>query len=161
MVHSSRNLFVRDIIVATAAIVALYGLGQGVQFQPVQIPGYLLIVAFDLLEVTFGSAGSNYDALFATYILALGVAAGGVGYALRRRAGSTDLPNWRFGASGALALVGVLSLLFALNVFLGAGFVTPVLVTGATGVVLLALAAWTVGVGGGVTETTGRGGEQR
>lgn len=52
-----RLTFIRDTIVATVVMVCLYGLALNVQFQWLQIPGYLLIVGFDVLEVTFGSAG--------------------------------------------------------------------------------------------------------
>ncbi len=49
--HYGRS-FIRDVIVATLVLVCLYGLAQGVQFQPIQITGYLLIVGFDQLEGT-------------------------------------------------------------------------------------------------------------
>ena len=152
MSYPFERSFVRDAIVATLTIVGVYGLGQGVQFQPVQIPAYLLIVGFDVLEAVFGSAGRSYDVLFAAYLLGFGVVGAAVAYALRRRVGETDVPDWRFGAAGALVVVGALSLAFALNVLLGGGGVTPVLVTGATAVVLLAVAGWLVGLLGTTAE---------
>ena len=145
MRYTFRRSFVRDAIVAALTIVGVYGLGQGVQFQPVQIPGYLLIVGFDVLEAVFGSAGRSYDVLFAAYLLGFGVVGAAVAYVLRRRAGETDVPGWRFGAAGALVVVGALSLFFALNV-LGSGGVTPALVTGATALVLLGVAGWLAGL---------------
>ncbi|NHN40678.1 hypothetical protein G9C85_03380 [Halorubellus sp. JP-L1] len=135
--------FVRDTGIATGVLVGLYGLAVGVQFQPLQIPGYLLIVGFDLLEVAFGSAGDHYDLLFAAYLLALGVAGATVAHALSGLA--RDVPRWRVGVAGALSIVGVLSLLFALSVLLGTSQTTPVLVTAAAGLVMLAVAGWLVG----------------
>lgn len=154
MYYTFRRSFVRDAIVAALTIVGVYGLGQGVQFQPVQIPGYLLVVGFDVLEAAFGSAGRNYDVLFVAYLLGVGVVGAAIAYVLRKQVGETDVPGWRFGAAGALVVVGALSLSFALNVLLGSGWVTPVLVTGATALVLLGVAGWLVGLFG-TTAATG------
>lgn len=141
MVYRHRFTVVRDVVVATAVLVGLYGLGQGVQFQPVQIPAYLLIVGFDVLETIFGSA-EHYDLLFALYLLGLGILGGVIGHLLHGRARKKGVPSWRFGAAGAFAVVGAFSLLFALAALLGTAQLIPVLITGVTGFVLLALAAW-------------------
>lgn len=140
--------FVRDAIVAALTVVGLYGLGQGVQCQPLQILGYPFIVGFDVLEVAFGSAGTNYDVMFGMYLLGFGVLGAAVAHVLRKRVGETDVPGWRFGAAGALVVVGALSLSFALNVLLGSGWVTPVVVTGATALALLVVAGWLIGLFG-------------
>ena len=114
--------------------------------QPLQIPGYLLIVGFDLLEVVFGSAGNNYDILFAVYLLGLGIVGASVTHVLSGLA--QDFPRWRSGVAGAFSVVGILSLVFALNVFLGTSQIVPVLTTAAAGLVMLAFAGWLVGLFG-------------
>lgn len=141
----SRN-FVRDTVIGTGVLVGLYGLAAGVPFQPLQIPGYLLIVGFDLLEVVFGSAGNNYDLLFAVYLLGLGLVGAIVAHVLSGLA--EDTPRWRVGVAGAVSVVGALSLLFALSVLLGTSQITPVLVTAAAGLVMFAVAGWLVGLVG-------------
>ncbi|KAB1188911.1 MULTISPECIES: hypothetical protein [Haloferax] len=146
MSRAPRVTFVRDAVVAILVLVGLYALSFGVQFPPVQIPGYLLIVGFDLLEVAFGSAGVNFNLLFAAYIVGLGLVGAAVAHFLRLGGRATDLPQWRLGVAGALAIVGTISLLFGLRVFLVSTERTPVLVTGAAGIVLLALAGWFSGL---------------
>jgi hypothetical protein len=142
----SPRTFVRDVAVATLVLVGLYGLGQGVQFQLVQIPGYLLIVGFDALESVFGSAGPNYDLLFAVYILGLGVIGAAVSMGLREQSRSTGLSWWRFGVAETLAVVGFLSILFGAVILAGTSQLVPVVITGITGLGLLLLAAWLAGL---------------
>ncbi|MCO8267565.1 hypothetical protein ACOZ4B_16580 [Haloferax prahovense] len=132
----------RDVAVATAVLAGLYGLGSGVQFQPFQLPTYLLIVGFDAIEAAVGSAGAWYDLLFAAYLVGLGVVAAGVARVVRGKSKTDGLAWWRVGAASALALVGVISLLFALLVLATGVQFTPVLVAGGAGVALLALSAW-------------------
>lgn len=144
MSHDHKTSFVREAVVSMLVVVGLYGL-TGVQFQPVQIPGYLFIVEFDMLEVTFGSADEYYYVLFAAYLLGLGLAGAVLVHILRTRTPET-VPSWRLGVAGALIVVGTLSLLFALVVLFGSSQFTPVLITGATGLILLALAGWFVGL---------------
>ncbi|WP_411962931.1 hypothetical protein [Haloferax sp. YSMS24] len=146
MNRAPRVTFARDAVVATAVLAGLYLLGYGIQFQPLQIPTYLLIVGFDLIEVTVGSAGANYDVLFAAYIVGLGVLSAAVAHAVRATSCKTDLPQWRLGAAGALAIVGTISLLFGIRILLVSTQRTPVLVTGAAGIALLALAGWLSGL---------------
>lgn len=146
MVHSSGGAFVRDAVVATVAVVGLYGLAQGVQFPPTQIPGYLLVVGFDLLEMAFGSVGAYYDVLFAAYLLGLGLVGAAVAHVFQGWTRETERPGWRFGVAGALAVVGALSLLFGLAVSLGTDQWAPTLITGAAGLVMLALASWLGGL---------------
>lgn len=146
MVHSSRVLFVRDALGATAILAALYALAFGVQFSPIQIPGYLVVVGFDLLEVVFGPAGAGYPVLFAAYLLGLGLVSAAVSYALRRRGSALPSSSLRPLVAGALALVGALSLLVAVGVLLGSAQREPVLITATTGAVLLVLAGWLAGL---------------
>ena len=146
MSRIQRVTFARDAVVATAILVGLYLLGYGVQFQPLQIPTYLLIVGFDVLEVVFGSAGGNYDLLFGAYLVGLGVLGAAIAHVLRASSQATDLSQWRVATAGALAIVGVISLLFAVNVLVSTTQTTPVFVTGAAGITLLALAGWLSGI---------------
>lgn len=141
-VSRRQRAFARDAVVATFVLVVLYGL-LDVPFAPLQIPGYLLVVGFDVLEVTFGSAGPAYPVLFGAYLAGLGIVGAGIAAALRARDGDSA---WRLATAGAFALVGVLSLLFALGVLVGTGQWEPVAITGATGLVLLAVAGWLAGV---------------
>ncbi|CQR50492.1 MULTISPECIES: hypothetical protein [Haloferax] len=142
MNRTSGVSFARDAAVATAVLAGLYALGYGVQFQPFQLPTYLLIVGFDALEVAFGSAGAGYDVLFAAYLVGLGVVGAAIARTVRQTSRATHLAWWRLGAASALALVGVISLLFALSVLVNGVQFTPVLVAGGAGVALLALSAW-------------------
>lgn len=137
-VTSRQRAFARDAAIATLVLVVLYGL-MDVPFAPVQIPGYLLVVGFDALEVAFGSAGGAYEALFAAYLVGLGLVGAGIAAALRARDGG---PAWRLATAGAVAVVGTLSLLFGLAVLVGTGQWAPVAITGVAGLVLLALAGW-------------------
>lgn len=145
-IPATSRTFVRDVVVATLVLVALYGLARGVQFQPVQIPGYLIIVGFDAVEGLFGSAGNSYPVLFSVYILGLGLTAATISTVLRERSRDTDLPGWRSGMAGALAVVGTLSIVFGVVMFLGTTQSSPVLVAGIAGVVLLGLAGWLAGL---------------
>lgn len=146
MGRGHRFFIVRDAIVATVVIAGLYALAISVQSSLFQIPGYLLIVGFDLLELIFGSAGSSYHVLFAVYLLGLGLVSAIVSHTIRGIARDTDVPSWRLGMAGALTVVGGLSLLFALSIFLGTSQREPVLITGTTGLFMLALAGWLVGL---------------
>lgn len=135
----------RDIVIATGTIVALYGLAVGVQFQPIQIPGFLLILGFDALEGLFGSAGNYYDVLFAVYIFGLGVGSGVVAHILRRKS-AEDTLDWRSGVAGAFAVVGAFALLFAVSVFVRGSAVAPALVSAVAGIVMLAISGWLLGL---------------
>lgn len=143
--------FTRDVVVATAVVVGLYGLAF-VEFQPVQIPGYLLIVGFDTLEAAFGSAGSNFDVLFYAYLVGLGLVGGVLGHLLRTW--TDDVPGWRLGVAGALVVAGLLALSFALMVLVGSSQLTPVLIAGVTGLVSFAMAGWLAGVFNGDVVTS-------
>jgi hypothetical protein len=141
MAHNHEVSFAREAVVSMLVVVGLYFVSVGAQFPPLQIPGYLLIVGFDMLEVTFGSASEYYDVLFAAYLLGLGLVGAVLVHGLRTRTPGT-VPSWRLGVAGALIVVGILSLLFATVV----SSLTPFLITGTTGLILLALAGWLVGL---------------
>jgi hypothetical protein len=139
--------FARDVVVATVVVVGLYGLAF-VRFQPIQIPGYLLMMGFDMLETAFGSAGANYDVLFYVYLVGLGVVGGALSHFLRTWTGD-GVPGWRRGVAGAFLVTGLLAFSFALTVLVGSSQLTPVLITGATGLVSFAVAGWLTGAVGG------------
>lgn len=144
MSRTHKTSFIREAVVSIAVVIGLY-LAAGVQFPPLQIPGYLLIVGFDMLEVTFGSADAYYDVLFAAYLLGLGLVGAVFVHALRTLTHET-VPSWRLGVAGALIVVGVISLSFAVAMSFQISYYTPVLITGATGLILFALAGWLVGL---------------
>lgn len=144
--------FLRDAAAATTVVVGLYGLSVGVQFQPVQVPGYLLVVGFDVVEELVGPF-ARYDLAFGAYLLCLGLAAGAVATSARRVAGEgrwgdaegrTD-DGWRIGAASALAVVGAGALLLSLWLLASTRQPTPVVITAATGAALVAGARWLVG----------------
>lgn len=139
------RVLARDVLVAVAVVVGLYALAEGFQFQPLQIPGYLLIVGFDVIERTFGAAGRYYHVWFALYLAAIGLVGAGVAQVVRRLS-SEDLPGWRLAAASALAVVGVLAVVIGLAILGGTRQLAPVLITGGIGAVLLVLAAVVGGV---------------
>jgi hypothetical protein len=134
--RSSRT-FARDAAVATATLLVLYGLLD--VGGALVIPGYLLVVGFDLLETAFGSAGSAYPVLFGAYLVGLGLLAATGASLLGPRL--PDVAGWRPG----VGLAGVGALLFALGILVGTAQLGPVLVTGTAGLLLLALAGWLLG----------------
>jgi|GEM_PF-1125644 len=140
------SVFVRDAVAATLCIVALYGLFELVPVRPLVIPGYLLIVGFDSLEATFGSAGAFYYLFFGLYIVGLGLVGGLAAHSIRRATHATDLPAWRLGLAAGFAVVAVIAFLFAAMVYAGTTQSEPVRIASATGLVLLVLAVL-VGMG--------------
>ena len=143
---TSRESLVRETVVAVAAIIGLVGLSIGVRFQPVQIPGYTLMVGFVTLEGLVGTLGGYRVVLFPLYLIGLGVTSAVVGHIIRRLTPTRTLSTWRFGLAGAFVVVGVLSLLFGVLVLSRSSQLTPVVFTGVTGVVLLLVAGWLSGV---------------
>ncbi|WP_312911251.1 hypothetical protein [Natronosalvus caseinilyticus] len=148
--HARQQAFVRDAVVATAIFGGLYALAHSTSFQPLQLPGYLLVVGFGVLEeivaVEFADATSSI--LFVAYVLVLGLAGAAVASLVRGRARVPDSGfAWvRPGVAGALGVVGVLSTLLAVSILLTTLQREPVVVTGVTGVLLLGLAGLIAGV---------------
>ncbi|MFC4989756.1 hypothetical protein [Saliphagus infecundisoli] len=141
----SRHPFARDALVATVILAALYGLGAASQAAPLQLPAYLVVVGFDVLEVGFGAA-PVYRISFALYLVGLGVVAAAAAAGIRRLARGREVSSLRLGAAGALAVVGTLSLAVAASVFLGTTQREPVAIAGTAGAVMLALAGWLGGL---------------
>lgn len=135
-----RSQFVRDAAVATAVLIVLYLLAPVVRIQPLQIPAYLLIVGFDMLEGVFGPVYSFFDVVFALYLVYLGVLGAGVAHTFRSLAESRGLPAWRIGIAGALTIVAIIGLLFGAMVYDGSLRSEPIQILTGTVLVLLLFA---------------------
>lgn len=135
-----RVLAGRHVAAAYAVVVALY-LVRYVQFQPLQIPAYLLVVAYDFVELALPAVSPYHPVGFPLFLYLLAV----VGAAAARRAHDGAASDWTSAAGGVCLVVATLSLLFA--AFVGGPLVsatdnpTPFAVTGATGVAFV-LAGW-------------------
>lgn len=140
MLPSIRSAFGRGSIASTLGIAGMYALSEFVAVRPFVLPGYLLIVGFDFLEATFGSAGSFYPEFFALYIVTLGFVGGLFAHAVRAAATAVDILAWRLGLAAAFTIVAVIAFLFAAMIYSGTSQTEPVRITSATGVVLLVLA---------------------
>lgn len=108
--------------------------------------------------MAFGPVGAHYGILFAGYLLGLGLVGATVAAAVRTRARNIDIPSLRLGAAGTLAVLGMLSLLFALSVLVQTAQWEPVHITGVFGLVTLALSGWLAGLlGSDIAEISERG----
>ncbi|UTF54538.1 hypothetical protein [Natronosalvus rutilus] len=141
--HTHRRSFVRDALVTTVVLAGLYALAISTSFQPLQIPGYLLVVGFGVLEeaVAVGFADANPSILFAAYVLVLGLVGAAIASLARGRVPDSGLAWVRPGVAGALAVVGALSTLLAISILLTTTQREPVVVTGVAGLILLGLAS--------------------
>ena len=110
--------FVRDAVIGTAVIAGLYGLAY-VELPPFQITGYLIVMGFGMLEGVFGSVQSNFELVFGLYLAGLGLVGAAVVTGFREMTDGRRRPAWQSGVAAALAVVGVLWLLFVLIVLLG------------------------------------------
>lgn len=136
----------REVAVAFAAIAALY-LVRFVGFRPLQIPAYLLTVAYDVVEVAAPVLAPYYPVAFPAFLYLLSVV--GAGVARWLRAADNGRESLLSIVGGVCLVVGTISLLFGASV--GGPLVaptdnpTPLAVTGATGVVLLVAGWWLLG----------------
>lgn len=137
---SGRSLYVRDAVASTVGIVGCYAMFEFVPIRPLVVPGYLLVVGFDLLESVFGSAGSFYALLFGLYILGLGLVGGLLAHGVRTVAETTAVPPWRLGLAGGFSVVASLAFLFAALVYRNTTQSEPVMIAGLAGIVLVGLA---------------------
>lgn len=140
------SLLGRDVGVAFAALVALY-MVRLVGFQPLQIPAYLLIVAYDFLEVLVPVLTPYHTIGFPLFLYVLAVVATGATRWLR--SGNGEAPAWTQVAGGVCLVVGTLSLLFGALVggplLFSGDNPAPLAITGATGIILLLGAWWLLG----------------
>ncbi|MFB6361147.1 MAG: hypothetical protein ABEH59_07470 [Halobacteriales archaeon] len=114
---AGRRTYIRDVSVALALFLGLLALTR-LQFQPVQIPGYLLMMGFDAPQNALlpGLGGPTYTVLFGLYLVGLAALGGRIAGRLRRRFGGGG--RLRYGLGG-----GVLAVLLIL---LGAAVVIAV-----------------------------------
>ena len=137
-----RALLGRDVLVAFAALAVLY-LVRVVQVQALQIPAYLLIVTYDVIEATVPLLQPYYGVGFPLFLYLLAVLGAGVARAVRP---ATDNESWTRGVGGVFVLVGLLSLTF--GALVGGPLVaprdnpTPLAITGAAGILLLVGGVW-------------------
>lgn len=137
-----RALLGREVAVAFAVIAALY-LVRFVGFQPLQIPAYLLIVAYDIVEVALPVLTPYHPFAFPVFLYGLAIVGAGAARMLRSDDGEGGSVLQAVG--GVCLVVGMLSVVF--GAFVGGPLVsptdnpTPLAITGATGVVLL-VAGW-------------------
>lgn len=137
----ARSRFIRDAVVATALLGFLHAIAPYSGIQALQIPGYLLIVGFDILEGVFGAVHSYFDVVFGLYIIGLGLLGATLSHGFRSLASKMDLPAWRVGLAGGLTVIAAIAFLFAAIVYTGTTQSEPVRILGASGLVLLLLAA--------------------
>jgi len=141
-----KSLLSRDVAVAYTILVALYLL-KFIPFQPVQIPPYLLIVAYDLVEVALPFLTPYYPVAFPLFLYVLAI--GGAGLARKLRATDSGQTAWLQTLGGVCLIIGILSLGF--GAFVGGPLVsptdnpTPLAITGTTGIVFLVVAWWLLG----------------
>lgn len=141
MVPASRTTFLRDAAVTTLVLAILRYAAPYAGLRALQIPGYLLVVGFDMLEGVFGPVRSSFDLVFALYLVALGVLGAVLAHGFRMVASKTSLPAWRVGIAAGLSIIAAISFLFAAVVYSGTTQSEPVRILVATGIVLVVLAA--------------------
>lgn len=136
-----RALVGRHVAAAYAVIVTLY-LVRYVRFQPLQIPAYLLIVAYDLVEVALPVITPYYPIGFPLFLYLLAVVAAATTRWARTEGSDAE---WRRSAGGVSLVVAALSFLFAAVVggplVSAADNPTPLAITATAGV-FLAVAGW-------------------
>lgn len=141
-----RTLAGRDVAIAYGVVVALYVV-RYVGVQPVQIPAYLLIVTYDVVELALPVLTPYHPVGFPVFLYVVAVA--GAGLARLVRPDERGAAGWRTAVGGVCLVVGVVSLAF--GAFVGGPIVapadnpTPLAITGATGVVLLGAGWWVLG----------------
>lgn len=137
-----RVLLGREVAAAFGLITVLY-LVRVVRFQPLQIPAYLLIVAYDIVEVVVPAITPYHPIGFPVFLYVVAVLGAALARSLRSR--DRGVGGVRAGLGGVGVLVGMFSLAF--GAFIGGPLVapadnpTPLLITGTAGV-LLVLAGW-------------------
>ncbi|MDZ7701174.1 MAG: hypothetical protein U5J98_03430 [Halobacteriales archaeon] len=136
-----RTLLGRPVAVAYGVLVALY-LVRHARFQPLQIPAYLLIVAYDFVEVALPVLSPYHPVGFPVFLYALAVVAAAVARRLRPDASAGLGPA----VGGAVLVVAALS--FAFAVLVGGPLVsatdnpTPLAITATAGLVLAGVGVW-------------------
>lgn len=141
-----RALAGRDVAIAYGVVVALYVVRYA-GFQPVQIPAYLLIVAYDVVESALPVLTPYHPVGFPVFLYVVAVA--GAGLARQVRPDEGGAAGWRTAVGGVCLVVGAVSLAF--GAFVGGPIVapadnpTPLAITGATGLIFLGAGWWVLG----------------
>lgn len=136
----------QDVAIAYAVLVVLYLL-KFIPFQPAQIPPYLLIVAYDFVEVAIPILTPYYPIGFPLFLYLLAVC--GAGLTRLLDASDGNQPAWLQTLGGICLIIGTLSLAF--GAFVGGSVIsptdnpTPLAITGATGIIFLVAAWWLLG----------------
>lgn len=145
--RTARRVFLgRDVAFAYAVVVALY-LVRLVEFQPLQIPAYLLIVAYDVVEVLVPILTPYHPIGFPLFLYLISIV--GAAVARRLRSDERSESDWLQSAGGICLVIGTLSLVF--GAFVGGPIIapsdnpTPLAITGTTGITLLVVGWWLLG----------------
>lgn len=133
-----RGLLGRDVLIAYVFIGILYLL-RNIDFRAFQIPGYLLIVAYDVIEVLVPPLAPFRSIGFPLFMYLLAVI--GAGGARLLVASDEDGSNWRRGLGGVSVLFGFISISFGMAVggpiVVASDNPTPLAITGLTGLAFL------------------------
>ncbi|WP_436347096.1 hypothetical protein [Natronorubrum sp. FCH18a] len=144
MSYNHRLPFARDAIVATVILAALSGLTYGVQFRPLQLPGYILVMGFG----TFGGATGPealFPVIFGIYLISLGAVGAAIVRVVRGWIPDGHVAGWRLGVASALGVTGALAVLFTMVALFGAQ-PDAVFTAGILSLVFLGLASWFAGL---------------
>ncbi|UWG46682.1 hypothetical protein HSRCO_0384 [Halanaeroarchaeum sp. HSR-CO] len=133
----------RDVAVGFAVVLAFYGL-RYVGFPPVQIPAYLIIVAYDVVERLLPFLTPYHPVGFPLFMYLLAVAGASAGRVVRSDEEGGDAVVRAVGR--VFFVLAALSLLFGASVggpvLVPGGRPTPLAVTGATGIALVVAGWW-------------------
>lgn len=138
-----RTLLGRDVAVAYAVIIALY-LAIGIRVQLLQLPAYLLIATYDLVELVLPFLTPFHPVVFPLFLYLLAIV--GAGAARWLGPGSEEGSVGLRTVGGVCIVVGALSILFGGMV--GGPLVsptdnpTPLAITGLTGIAFLGTGWW-------------------
>lgn len=141
-----RALIGWEVAIAFAVLAVLY-LVRYIRFQPLQIPAYLLIVAYDLVEVALPMLNPYHPFGFPIFLYLVAIVGAGAARRLQTNAG--DKNAWIRTVGGVALVIGVLSLLF--GIFVGGPIVsptdnpTPLAITATAGVIFLLVGWWLLG----------------
>lgn len=136
----------RDVAVAYAVIIALY-LVRFVQVQVLQLPAYLLIVAYDVVEGMLPFLTPYYPVGFPSFLYLLALV--GAGATRWFQSGNETESAFLRIVGGVCLVVGSLSLLF--GAFVGGPLIsptdnpTPLVIAGTAGIVFLGGGWWCLG----------------
>ncbi|WP_265111096.1 hypothetical protein [Halosolutus halophilus] len=143
--HMRWNSFLQNTILATVLLAGVYGLREAV-------PLGTLLLRFNPLGVTT-ILGLNYPdafdpAVFIAELFLLGLVGTAAAHLIHRWATDAHHTGWHLGVAGALGIVGLHWIKWAI-VFSGTTHTDtePVVITGVSGLILLGLAGWFAGSG--------------